>query len=100
MSDILEIFGVLVLLGMFGVMVFIQVLLCRLKSGLPGLIIPMMLFTLSFLTSFVSVGSMVFFPLIVFIIPSIIQIVIYIAIRRHRKPTVSDELRNMRTQDL
>lgn len=100
MNVILEIFAVLICLGLLGVVVFVQFLLCKLKSGLPGMIMPMILFILGFLTSFVSVGSMVIFPLTVFVIPAIVLITIYIVMRRNRKSPLSGELRQMRAQDL
>jgi hypothetical protein len=100
MSSILGIFLLFALIGLFAVMIIIQVLLSKMKSGVPGLILPAIALTLGFITTLSSLASMILFPLIVFILPAVVFIVIYIVIRRTRKTPASDELRHMRAQDL
>lgn len=100
-----EFYNSLILAMLFVVLpivTIIQILLCKLKSGFPGLILPLLLlypgsmFSLAF---FASPSSFVI-PLVVFVLPEITMLSIYFYIRRKPKTPTSDELRNMRAQDL
>ena len=82
--------------------IFIQILLCKLKSGFPGLILPLLLLYPGFMFSiaFFSYPKSFMIPLVIFVLPEIILLSVYLYVRRKPKTPTSDELRNMRAQDL
>lgn len=97
----LVIFSFLMVSGVFLVLVIVQVLLSRLKSAWPGLILPISLFILGFIILIGLPGFMVSgLGIIMFLLPITILTAIYFIVRRKRKIPKIDELRNMRAQDL
>lgn len=84
------------------IITIIQILLCKLKSGFPGLILPLLLLYpgFSFSAVFFAFPWLFMIPLVVFVLPEITLLTIYFYIRRKPKAPTSDELRNMRAQDL
>jgi len=84
------------------IITIIQILLCKLKSGFPGLILPLLLLYpgLMFSTAFFAFPRAYMIPLVMFVLPEVVMLSIYFYIRRKPKTPTSDELRNMRAQDL
>jgi hypothetical protein len=100
-SILLVIFSFVMVSGMFLVLVIIEVLLSRLKSAWPGLILPIVFFLLGFSIVLGIPASMISgLGLMIFLLPVTILTVIYFIMRRIRKIPSGNELRKMRAQDL
>lgn len=94
------IFGILIISGMLSILITIQVLLSKLKWYWPGLILPLLFFILGFALSLSLPAQMGWFPILTPIVLAIILFAIHFMLYRNRKLPTSDELRQMRAQDL
>lgn len=95
-----QIFGILMGVGMFSIIIIIQFFLSRLKSNWPGLVLPIISFIFSLTFSLTLPSQMGWFPILSPLILAIFLGAIYVVLRRNRKLPTSSELRNMRAQDL
>lgn len=82
------------------IITIIQILLCKLKNGFPGLILPLLLLYPGFIFSVFAITGSFLIPFMMFVLPEVILLSIYFYIRRKPKTPTSSELRNMRAQDL
>jgi hypothetical protein len=101
MSTFVTVLSFVMVAGMFLVLVIVEVLLSRLQSAWPGLILPLLFFMLGFIIVMGFPASMISgMGLLMFLLPVTILTVIYVILRRKHKTPRSDELRKMRAQDL
>lgn len=94
------IFGILMGLAMLSILIIIQVLLSRLKWYWPGLILPILFFVVGFVLSLSLPVQMGWFPILTPIVLAIVLFAIHFMLYRNRKLPTSNELRQMRAQDL
>lgn len=101
MNIFLVILSFLMASSMFLVLLVVQVLLSRLKSAWPGLILPILFLLPGFIILMSIPDFMVSgLGLTMYLLPEIILTAIYFIVHRNRKIPTSDELCKMRAQDL
>ena len=98
--ELFQPFGILMGILTLAIIIMIQVFLSKRKSNWPGLILPILAFVIGGANSVILPTQMGWFPIIIPIILAIFLFAIHILLRRNRRPPISDELRQMRAQDL
>jgi hypothetical protein len=94
------IFGILLVVMMLAIPVIIQVLLSKLKWYWPGLILPILFFVVGFMLLLSLPVEIGWVPILTPIFIAILLLAIHFMLWRNRKLPTSDELRQMRAQDL